>query len=77
MQFGEAIEELRAGKRVARGDKWDVQRWIQLCKPIFEDIDEPANLAFVLVKRGEFSQAGWMPTNCDMVATDWVVIDDA
>lgn len=75
MNFGQAIEALKQGNRVARGDRWDVQRWIVLDRPIYQNINEKSNQAFVLVKKGEFAQAGWMPTNCDMLAEDWVVVD--
>ena len=82
IKFGEALEMLRSGGKVAR-DSWE-RDWICYMPPLFvkeKDVSERTKKFikgdlrvggyFVKVSGGVW-RPGWVPNSMDMLATDWI-----
>lgn len=76
MDFGKALEELRAGKRVARSG-WNgknmflflIQEWT------YTDgkQDNYPNLPFIAMKTADDKVVPWLASQTDILAIDWAV----
>jgi hypothetical protein len=73
MNFGQAQEEMRQGKRVARYD-WAINRcWIQLQRPdAHSKMTEP--YAFHADDFGV--RVPWVPTQQDLWSLDWFILPE-
>lgn len=82
MKFGEAIDALKAGKLVARkgwnGKKMHLYLEDGLVMPIYGGVFaghsrtyEPCIVMFTAQKK---HQPGWLASQADMLATDWVIV---
>ena len=83
LNFGEALEELKSGKRVARAGWNGKEQYIELATSIgyvnkngdiinvdHQDIGNNA-IAFVGT-RGV--QLGWLASQADMLSSDWMIV---
>lgn len=80
MTFGEAIEQLKAGERVAR-DGWNGKNmWLKLQVP---DEHSKMTLPYVYIEypKGhpaypEGSRVPWLASQTDMLSSDWNIVVD-
>ena len=80
--FGEAIELLKLGYKVAREEWWrnenkflfmSPDNWIDVVEKI-KISDYPIKKFIVMKTENDELQLGWTPTQEDMLSEDWVVI---
>ena len=64
MDFGNALNALRVGNKVSRGP-WIAEAWLVLSK------DEPT----IMIENGRGPQMAWTPSQYDVLATDWEIVD--
>lgn len=84
MNFGEALEALKAGKRVARAGWNGKSQYIELASNISYknaageivncEHDAIGNKAIAFVGTSGV-QMGWLASQADMLATDWNVVE--
>ena len=84
MNFGEALEALKAGKKVARKGWNGKSQYIELatnisyvnaCKEIVNcEHDAIGNKAIAFIGTSGV-QIGWLASQADMLAEDWVIVD--
>ena len=90
MNFGQAIEALKAGKKVAR-EGWNGKgMWIALMpalhldkdiingrtrKHIGDDKDLAAQPYLVMWRATKQWQRGWLASQADMLSEDWSIVD--
>ena len=90
MNFGQALEHLKAGRKVAR-EGWNGKgMWIALMpslyldkdvingrtkKHIGEDKDLDSQPYFVMWTAAQQWQPGWLASQADMLAEDWVIVE--
>ena len=91
MNFGEAIEALKAGKKVAR-QGWNAGgQWVVLMpalyldkgvvnarttKHIGEDVDLDSQPYFVIWTAQGKWQPGWVPSTSDCLSEDWSIVGE-
>lgn len=74
MNFEEALEALKAGEKVTR-EGWHVQDILYLER--WEDEGTPAfQPCFVILTPEGHYQPGWLVSQADMLAEDWVQVDE-
>ena len=77
MNFGQAIEAMREGKRVARNGWNGKGMWIYIVKDFFvEGSKQKFSPAIVMKTAGGDHQPGWLASQPDMLANDWSVAVD-
>ena len=84
MNFGEALEALKAGKRVARAGWNGKSQYIELASNISYknaageivncEHDAIGNKAIAFVGTSGV-QMGWLASQADMLAEDWLVVE--
>ena len=84
MNFGEALEALKAGKRVARKGWNGKEQYIQLAtaisyKTVSGEVvnclhEAIGNKAIAFVGTSGV-QMGWLASQADMLAEDWVIVE--
>jgi hypothetical protein len=83
MYFGQAIETLKEGKRVARKGWNGKNMWLVLCDfnqntiifPEFKDEMEYKRLPWIGMKTADNGFVPWLASQTDVLADDWCVID--
>ena len=85
LNFGLALEAAKKGKRIARAGWNGKGQWVELGRDIFyRHEDEPTLLAChddigsqALVFCGtRGSQVGWLASQADMLADDWLILEE-
>ena len=72
MDFGEALQELRAGKRVSRVGWNGVGMWIALQRP---DEHSKMKRPYLYIKTAQNELVPWVASHGDLLASDWFVVD--
>lgn len=67
MEFGRALALLKGGKRVARAE-WKIEMFIFL--------STEAGITGITLVDGENKSPGWVPSQEDMLASDWYLLPD-
>lgn len=71
MNFGEAIEKLKSGSKVAR-EGWNGKNmWLNLQVP---DEHSKMTLPYIYMFIADKNQVPWLASQTDMLAEDWVTI---
>ena len=70
MNFGAAIECLKTGNRVSRGD-WPKRTWLELQVP---DAHSKMGHPYIYVSDVNGVLCPWTPSHVDMMATDWIIV---
>ena len=71
MNFGEALYELKAGRKVAR-EGWNGKgMWLALQVP---DDNSKMSLPYIYMKTACDNQVPWLANQTDMLADDWVIV---
>ncbi|MBQ3421681.1 MAG: DUF2829 domain-containing protein [Romboutsia sp.] len=71
--FSEALEYLKADKRVAR-EGWNGKNmWIALQKP---NTKSKMTLPYIYMKCADGRFCPWLASQTDLLADDWMVIED-
>lgn len=88
MNFGQAIEALKAGKRVAR-EGWNGKgMWLRYFNPYHDrefgiiekypaDLDSGTPLPWIGMKTADNKFVPWLASQTDMLADDWQIIEGA
>lgn len=68
MNFGWALEELKAGRKVARGGWNGKNMWVALQRP-----DEHSKMTepYVYMKNAQGGLIPWLASQADILAEDW------
>lgn len=90
MNFGQAIEALKEGKKVAR-ESWNGKnQWVALMTALYldkdvinartrkyigDDKDLDSQPYFVIWTAQEKWQPGWNPSTSDVLAEDWNIVE--
>lgn len=77
MTFGDAIEALKAGERVARAGWNGKGMWIGLTRPNSFSVRPwgyPAQPHICMKTADDLMQPGWLASQADMLAEDWTVV---
>ena len=72
MDFGEAIHNLKAGKRVARKGWNGKGMWLELQVP---DAHSKMSLPYIYLKTADNNLVPWLASQTDMLAEDWEAIE--
>lgn len=72
MNFGQAIELLKAGHRVARAGWNGKGMWLKLQTP---DAFSKMSLPYIYMKTADDNQVPWLASQTDMLAEDWSLIE--
>ncbi len=68
MNFGEALEALKAGRRVSR-DGWNGKgMWIALQRP---DANSKMTLPYIYMSTATRDLVPWLASQTDLLAEDW------
>lgn len=68
MNFGEAIEGLKQGRRVSR-EGWNGKgMWLELQRP---DVHSKMTLPYIFMKTAQNDLVPWLASQTDMLAEDW------
>lgn len=68
MNFGEALEKLQEGAKVAR-DGWNGKgMWIKLQEP---DENSKMDLPYIYMKTADGDLVPWLASQTDVLAEDW------
>lgn len=70
MNFGQAIEALKQGKRVARSGWNGKGMWLNLQAP---DALSKMSLPYIYMKTADNHQVPWLASQTDMLSEDWVI----
>lgn len=71
MNFGQAIEYLKAGKRVAR-EGWNGKgMWLELQRP---DEHSKMQQPYIYMKPADDKLVPWLASQTDMLAEDWDLV---
>ena len=76
MTFGQAIEALKAGKRVSRAGWNGKGMWLALTKKFVPTGDLPCQPYIVMWTAAAQWQPGWLASQADMLAEDWQVVEE-
>lgn len=68
MNFGQAIEALKSGRRVARAGWNGKGMWLELQVP---DAHSKMSLPYIFMKTADNHQVPWLASQTDMLADDW------
>lgn len=72
MNFGQAIEALKEGKKVAR-EGWNGKgMWLNLQIP---DEHSKMSLPYIYMFTADKHQVPWLASQTDMLAEDWTIIE--
>lgn len=76
MNFGQAIEALKKGKKVAR-EGWNGKgMWLRLIIPEKSDIDMGLeNLPYIEMKTADNKLVPWLASQTDMLSEDWTIVE--
>ena len=89
MNFGEALQALKEGKKVARTGWNGSGQWVALMPPLYldkdiingrtkkhigEGIDLDSQAYFVLWTAAQKWQPGWVPSTSDCLSEDWQIV---
>ena len=72
MNFGQALEQLELGHKVARTGWNGKGMWIHLQAP---DAHSKMSLPYIYMKTADENLVPWLASQTDVLAKDWVVID--
>ena len=73
MTFGDAIQVLKNGERVAR-EGWNGKgMWLKLQVP---DANSKMSLPYIYMFTATKDQVPWLASQTDMLAEDWVMVSD-
>lgn len=72
MPFEEALKHIKNGCRVARSGWNGKGMWAALQRP---DAGSKMTLPYIYMKTAKGEYAPWTPTQCDIMAEDWVIVD--
>ena len=82
LKFGEAIEAMKAGKKVARAGWNGKGMWLGLVKDTWainfevdNDIQKFENHPYIVMKTVDEKIVPWLASQTDMLAEDWTVIE--
>ena len=76
MNFGHAIEMLKAGYKVARSGWNGKGMWLRLIIPEIADIDMGYdNLPYIEMKTADNKLVPWLASQTDMLAEDWTILE--
>lgn len=76
MNFGQALETLKQGKRVARTGWNGKEMWLRIVFPERSDFDYGYdNHPYIEMKTAQNYLVPWLASQVDMLAEDWVIID--
>lgn len=70
--FGQAIEALKSGKRVARTGWNGKGMWLELQRP---DAHSKMTLPYIYMKTADNNNVPWLASQTDMLSEDWVVVE--
>ena len=89
MDFGEALQALKEGRRVARtgwngrgmwlalvlGHEWEVKRTIEIDR--YDDLVPPLSITspFVMMLTATNERVPWLASQTDLLADDWTVVE--
>ncbi|GEP19493.1 DUF2829 domain-containing protein [Pediococcus argentinicus] len=74
MTFEKALPLIKSGSKMVRTNWEGTELYIQMIpKTTFEG--QPLNPYFV-IKTADEAFSMWTPTDCDVLAEDWAVVDD-
>ena len=68
MNFGQALEQLKAGGRVSRSGWNGKGMWIQLQVP---DPDSKMSLPYIYMKTADDNLVPWLASQTDVLGEDW------
>jgi len=69
MDFGDAIRELKAGKRVTRPGWNGKGMWLELQVP---DAHSKMSLPYIYMKTADDKLVPWLASQTDVLAEDWM-----
>ena len=69
--FGQAIEALKSGKRVARSGWNGKGMWLELQRP---DAHSKMSLPYIYMKTADDHLVPWLASQTDMLSDDWTVL---
>lgn len=72
VNFGEAIEALKQGLRVARNGWNGKGMWLELQEP---DEHSKMTLPYIYMKTACNNQVPWLASQTDILAEDWIVLE--
>jgi Protein of unknown function (DUF2829) len=72
MNFGEAIADLKAGKKVARSGWNGRGMWLALQVP---DANSKMGFPYIYMKSVDGRLFPWNPNQLDMLSDDWEVVE--
>lgn len=72
MNFGQAIEFLKQGKKVARSGWNGKGMWLNLQVP---DAHSKMSLPYIYMKTADNHQVPWLASQTDILSEDWVVVE--
>jgi hypothetical protein len=72
LNFGQALEELKAGNRVARSGWNGKGMWLELQVP---DAHSKMTLPYIYMKTAQDDLVPWLASQTDVLAEDWSVAD--
>ena len=78
MKFGQAIEALKQGKKVAR-EGWNGKgMYLIYASPVAHNLETPfvydSELPLILLKTAGYMYIPWLASQTDMLAEDWEVV---
>lgn len=73
MNFGQALEALKAGNRVCRSGWNGKGMWLELQVP---DAHSKMSLPYIYMKTATNDLVPWLASQTDMLAEDWEIEDD-
>lgn len=73
IDFGEALNHLKRGRRVTRAGWNGEGMWLALRHP---NPDDAMNRAFIFIKDAQGGLVPWLASQTDMLAEDWEVLPD-
>ena len=71
MNFGSALEALKAGMRVARSGWNGKGMWIELQTP---DAHSKMTLPYIFMRTADNNLVPWLASQTDMLADDWELV---
>ncbi len=73
LNFGEAIQLLKDGERVARAGWNGKGMWLELQRP---DKNSKMSLPYIFMKTVDDKLVPWLASQTDMLAEDWEILDE-
>lgn len=71
MKFGEAIEAVKAGKRIAREDWNGKNMYLELQRP---DEHSKMTLPYIYMKTAQGDFVPWLASQTDILSEDWKIV---